>query len=129
MTALDTGPLVAIFHQVCIEALKGIKGPLVTTWPVITEAVYLLDYSQKVQLALLEFISEGNINIHHLGHEGAARVAELMGKYSSLPMDLTDASIVVMCEQLKIQGVFTLDRKDFSVYRPRHTKAFKLIPE
>ena len=62
MMLIDTGPIVAFFdtsdayHSVCIEALKGVKEPLVTTWPVLTEAFYLLGFSWKAQDNLWEFI-------------------------------------------------------------------------
>lgn len=51
MILIDTGPLVAFFdasdtyHATCLEILRGLKGPLVTVWPVMTEAFYLLNFS------------------------------------------------------------------------------------
>ena len=65
MIIIDTGPIVAIFdrddkyHQRCIEILKGIKEPLITTCPVITEAFYLLNFSPSVQDDFWEFIQRG----------------------------------------------------------------------
>jgi predicted nucleic acid-binding protein len=45
---IDTGPLVAIVserdaeHSACIEQSRTISRPMVTCWPVVTEAVWLL---------------------------------------------------------------------------------------
>jgi predicted nucleic acid-binding protein len=46
MILLDTGPIVALFdssdgyHKICIDLLKSVKEPLITTWPVLTELFY-----------------------------------------------------------------------------------------
>ena len=41
----------------------------------------------------------------------------LMGKYADLPMDMADASLAVLAEQLNSGRILTVDRRDFSVYR------------
>jgi len=51
-----------------------------------------------------------------------------MEKYKDLPMDLADGTLVVLGESKKTKDIFTLDHKDFTVYRPCHTKSFTLIP-
>lgn len=56
------------------------------------------------------------------------RMRAFMEKYRDAPMDIADASLVVLAEDLKIKTVFTLDKKDFSRYRPRHCKHFTSIP-
>ena len=53
---------------------------------------------------------------------------ELMEKYQDLPMDLADAALVRAAEREKIKRVFTLDRKDFGVYRPVGLGHFTLLP-
>jgi predicted nucleic acid-binding protein len=42
---------------------------------------------------------------------------ELMRKYADRPMDLADAALVRVAEREGIRKIFTIDRKDFSVYR------------
>jgi predicted nucleic acid-binding protein len=57
-----------------------------------------------------------------------ARMAELVTKYSALRLDPTDASVIAIAERLNVRQVATLDRRDFSVVRPRHAEAFKILP-
>ena len=52
----------------------------------------------------------------------------LMRKYHDLPMDLADAALVAVAERERISKIFTLDRKDFEVYRPAGIRRFDIIP-
>jgi predicted nucleic acid-binding protein len=105
------------------------RGPLITTWPVITEALYLLNFSLKAQDGLWEFLIRGGVEVVHVGIGEMARCRELMAKYRDLPMDLADATLVALGEKRSIDRIFTLDHRDFKVYRPTHVKRFKLIPD
>ena len=53
---------------------------------------------------------------------------ELMKRYRDLPMDLADAALVRIAERQKLREVFTLDKKDFSVYRPSRMGRFVIVP-
>lgn len=134
MIIIDTGPIVALFdkddqyHQVCVEILKGIKEPLITTWPVLTEAFYLLNFSWRVQDDLWQFIQRGGLKVDPLEESIYFRLRELMKKYHDLPMGLADASLVLLGEEKKLSTVFTLDHKDFLIYRPKHKRRFSLLP-
>jgi predicted nucleic acid-binding protein len=134
MILVDTGPIVAFFdasdayHQSCIGILKDITEPLATTWSVLTEAFYLLGFSWKAQDNLWEFLLRGGMEVLSLDGKMQARCRELMGKYRDLPMDLADGTVVTVAEDRKIEIIFTLDHKDFNVYKPAHSKSFKLIP-
>ena len=134
MILIDTGPLVAFFdasdnyHGTCLDILKDLRGPLPTVWPVLTEAFYLLNFSWKAQDNLWEFLARGGIEIADLETRHMGRCRALMGKYGDLPMDLADAALVAVAEARKIESIFTLDHKDFSIYRPSHLKRLALIP-
>jgi len=51
----------------------------------------------------------------------------IMSRYADLPMDLADASLVVVAERLRLRKVFTLDRH-FRLYHPRHLRHFEIVP-
>jgi predicted nucleic acid-binding protein len=134
VTLLDAGPLVALVHASdqehdrCRTALGSIRRPLCTVWPVITEALYLLDFSWKAQDAVWAMLDEGGVTLIGLDAGDVPRMRELMRKYRDLPMDVADAALVTVAEREGITRVFTLDRRDFEVYRPAKIGRFSLVP-
>lgn len=134
MILVDAGPLVAIFHaddqnhDRCVRALRSLSGPLTTVWPVLTEAMYLLSFSWEAQAALWEMIETEVLVILALDRGDTARMKELMRKYRDLPMDLADAALVRVAERERVRRVFSLDRRDFTVYRPEKIGRFSIIP-
>ena len=50
-----------------------------------------------------------------------------MERYESLPMDFADATLVVLAELFQATTVFTLDSRDFGVYRLGR-RTFRLVP-
>ena len=134
-TLTDTGPLVALIdrgeerHSECAELLTTLTAPLVTTWPCVTEAMHLLEYSGgwRFQKALWKLIETGALTIHSLSEQETFRMAALMEKYHDTPMDLADASLVATAETRKLRRVFTLD-SDFLVYRANDKDPFEVSP-
>jgi uncharacterized protein len=133
-TLVDAGPLVALLdrsdrhHAACVSAAKILPAPLLSVWPVVTEAMYLLGDSWAAQRALLGDVIDGTLTLLTLGADDVRRVRQLMEKYRDLPMDLADASLVAVGERERIARVFTLDRRDFSVYRPARLGRFDIVP-
>jgi hypothetical protein len=131
---VDAGPLVALIHADdrhharCREALKTIREPLGTVWPAVTEAMYLLGFSSRAQDALWRLLERDAVKILSLDASDVPRMRELMRKYSDLPMDLADAALVRVAEREKIPRVFTIDRRDFELYRPRGLRRFAILP-
>jgi uncharacterized protein len=130
---VDAGPLVALLdrsdpdHQACRSALTAVRDPLATVWPAITEAMYLLGrVSWPAQDALWELLEE--VKILPLEPRDTRRMRALMEKYRSLPMDLADAALVAVAEREMIRAIFTLDGRDFGVYRPARIGRFSVIP-
>ncbi len=132
---LDTGPLVAILserdehHDACVEQLRQLTPPLLTCWPVITEAAWLLRLDVTAVQRMLAGFDVGLLELLPLGEEAAPWVSDFMTRYSNLGVQLADACLVYLAEREGIQTVFTLDRRDFTVYRFGKNKSFNLIPE
>ena len=123
MILVDTGPLVALFdpadgsHGRCVETLATIEEPIATTVPVLTEAFHLLGPASVGAQRLMDFVTDGDLRVLHLDDPGIKRAFELMVQYADAPMDLADASLVALAEQLDLRTVFTIDRTDFAIYR------------
>jgi predicted nucleic acid-binding protein len=134
MILVDAGPLVALVdaddqhHAACAAALRAIKEPLGTVWPALTEAMYLLSDQPRAQEAVWEMLSRGAVRLLSLDIHDVPRMRELMRKYSDRPMDLADAALVRVAERDGIRTIFTVDRKDFGVYRLHGRVRPRIIP-
>ena len=132
---LDTGPWVALIdrsesrHLDSVEWLKDFRGYLYSTEAVLTEVMYLLNFSTKAQLAALDFIVQSIVEIVPTDIESTQKTKTLITKYSDLPMDYADATLVCLASETGIRNIVTFDQKDFSVYRLNKTKPFVIHPE
>jgi predicted nucleic acid-binding protein len=116
------------YHVVCQETLSSLNDSLVTVWPVVTETMYLLRSYGRAQDALWEIIETEAVEILALEKDDVARIKELMRKYRDLPMDLADAALVRVAERERLRRIFTLDRRDFQIYRPSRIGRFAILP-
>jgi len=90
--------------------------------------MYLLNFSIKAQNALLEMVELGTLKIASLDERDVPRIRELMNKYKDHPMDFADAALVRIAEREKLRRVFTVDRRDFTVYRLSRLGRFSIVP-
>jgi predicted nucleic acid-binding protein len=131
---VDTGPIVAILsasdehHGPCVEQLRSIKGPLLTCWPVLIEAAWLLrTYSSALRMLMSSF--EGRpFELLPLDEADLSGIAGILAKYQGLGIQLADASLVHLANREGIETIFTLDRRDFSVLRLARGKKLRVIP-
>lgn len=92
------------------------QGNLLTTWPVVTEVCHLLKFSVDVQLNFLRWIQRGGVEIAEIEGLLIERIIALTEKYRDRPMDLADASLVVLAMKTGIHRILSLD-SDFDIYR------------
>ena len=132
---VDTGPLVALlsrddsYHNACVNALRDMPGPLLSCWPVITEAVWLLRRSPRTVQQLLRSINGRFLELLPLAGAEAADVAALMKRYEDIRPQLADAALVYLANREQIDTIFTLDQRDFAIYRSGRNRAFNIVPE
>jgi len=131
---VDTGPLVAVLdrsdrhHAACVATLRDIRAPLISVWPVLTEASHLLAPFPQAQDELLGLVLDGALRIESVLETDIGRMRQFMLKYRDLPMDLADAALLSVAERLEVRSVFTTDRRDFSLYRTKSRTRLRLLP-
>jgi uncharacterized protein len=130
---IDTGVLIALLdrrdpnHLRCVQVAKELPNtPLITTWCCLTEAMYFMGKigGFKAQQGLWTLLLSQRILLQN---PNETRMAELMTTYQDTPMDLADASLVALAEELGEVQIFTLD-SDFYVYRTSRGEAFECLP-
>ena len=127
---MDAGPLVALFdasdkhHRWAVDAIQDEPYRLVTTWPVLAETAAML--STESWIDCLQFASEGGMHISELPHSALADLIRWAKKYRDLPMDLGDASLVVLAGMTGTRRIITID-SDFGIYRLAGNKTFEMI--
>jgi len=131
----DTGPLVATVrerekaHKRCVSALKELRAPLLTCWPVLTEVAWLLRKEPEGMKALGGLIRSGSVKLVELDEAALHWIIEFLGRYASAGAQMADAALMYIAEREGIDTVFTLDRRDFSVYRTTDGRALNIVPE
>ena len=139
-TLLDSGPLVGaasrkdFAHERCLQLLRDVPGPLLLPDTVLIEACWVIGdrVGPKSHAIFLEAVAaelEGSrYHLVALLPADLARMSELVSQYADLRLDPTDASVIAIAERLGVTQVATLDRRDFSVVRPRHAGGFRIVP-
>ena len=139
MIVCDTGPLVAAAlsndddHYACVELLTGLhlaNRTILVPAPVVAEVGYLLarEGGARLESMFLRSMANGDLVPVELSPADYARMAELVDQYADLPLGTTDAAVIAVAERLDIAEIATLDRRHFTVVRPRHTDALTLLP-
>ena len=131
MILADTGYWLALantrdrWHRAAVTVTQQLDEHLVVTWPVITETCHLMLSRLGVQ-AELRFIEQvsANAEIHELGQEHLGPIRVLMEKYADLPMDLTDASLVLAATEIGEGRILSTDQRDFNAYRWKDVEPF-----
>ena len=134
---IDSGPLIALFavddrhHARFDQLVSGLSAPglrLLTTWPCIVEASYLLGVPQRFEL--LEWVRLGGatvypFDIQHLGDmiDGMRRYTEQRKR----EMDLADASLCWLAWDTGLREIMTVDAADFGRHRLPDGSGFRML--
>jgi len=136
MIIADTGFWVALFspkdryHQLAQQSLRKINEPLITTYPVLTETCHLLlkRSGHQAVISFMNSYAQGAFKLYHLDQDNhPKRIMQVMEKYADLPMDLADASLVMLADYLGHGRILTTDLRDFHTYRWKSQHPFQNI--
>ncbi|MGB7415028.1 MAG: PIN domain-containing protein [Thermosynechococcaceae cyanobacterium] len=133
MIIVDTGFWLALanrkddHHQQATTALTHLQEPLITTWPVITETCYLLLHrlGTDAQERFILSLDQGAFAVFDLAPKQSLQIQSLMHQYRNLPMDLADASLVILAEHLGHGRIVSVDERDFNTYRWKNKHPFE----
>jgi len=121
-TLIDSGPLIALFdrsdryHEKVLVFMKTFKGELITSWSVITEVSHMLDFNLQVQIDFLKWCELGGVKLYEITQEELSDIRAMMQKYSDIPMDLADGTLMYIASKEKIKNIISID-SDFDIYR------------
>ncbi len=121
-TIVDSGPLIALFdkndkyHQVVVDFFRDFQGEFITTWAVITEVTHMLDFNLKVQIDFLKWVELGALRLYNIEQSELREIIRMMSKYTNVPMDLADSSLMYVAQKEKITDIVSID-SDFDIYR------------
>lgn len=134
---LDTGPILALLdagdeaHERSVALVERLGEDLVVPTCVLVEVDYWVRklFAPQNWSVFVEDIASGAYRLEPLTLSDLERAAELERDYEDLDLGLVDASVIAVCERLGETKVATLDRRDFSIVRPRHCEALTLLPD
>lgn len=132
---VDTGAVVALVnradrhHAAAAEWFSHYRGRLLTTEAVITETAYVLAASRAHQRAALLWFERaraaGLLQVEPIADYAA--LDEIIARYSKLPCDYADATLIALAEHTGVFVIATIDQRDFSIYRLRGHKRFRIV--
>jgi uncharacterized protein len=129
---VDSGPLIALFnksdryHERILKFLKNFNGRLKTSWIVVSEVMHLLSFSVNAQLNFLEWIARGGLIVEDIKSNDMDYLIKRIKKYSDLPMDLADASLMCLAERENILQILSID-SDFDIYKTLKGKSLQNV--
>ena len=133
---LDTGPLYASLdrsdqdHAACRALIEGAAEQLIIPAPVLVEVDYWIGQrlTPGALVALLGDIEAGAYEVADLTAGDYGRIRELCDRYADADIGFVDAAVFAMVERYGETKLATLDRRHFSLLRPRHRESIDLLP-
>jgi predicted nucleic acid-binding protein len=118
------------WHSRVVRFLKRSPHELIVPSPVLPEAAYLLaaHLGPEAEQELIRSVVNGEMTLEEITLQDLRRTLELLDRHAAARIGFVDAAVVATAERLKISRILTTDRRDFSLIRPRHCKAFELLP-
>lgn len=82
----------------------------------------------QIAIQLLTKIFESEIPLLPLETEDVLRARDIMATYADNRFDFVDCCVMAFSERLNVTKVYTFDRRDFTIFRPRHCSYLELLP-
>ena len=118
------------FHQEAMDFVEQRGESLLVPDVVLPEVCYLFsrDLGYHGMLRFLEYFSRIEARLEPVAKDDLERVHSIATTYADARLDIVDCCIMALAERLHITRIATFDRRDFSIFRPRHCRFFELAP-
>ncbi|MFN6468873.1 MAG: type II toxin-antitoxin system VapC family toxin [Nostoc sp. SerVER01] len=135
LAVADTGFVVALLNR--SDAMHSIvvtvytqQQKILLPQTVLAELAYLVGRNTGIAtvVAFLQGLSASRFSLVALTEQDVIRVAEILDEYADNRIDFVDASVMAIAERYGIKKIFTLDQRDFRLYRPQHCDSFEILP-
>lgn len=131
----DTGFIVALIdsqdsHHWEVKNIYLQQQKIIVPQSVLAEVAYLLGCNAGISsvIQFLRLLKTSRFELMALTEEDISRIGDILAEYQDSRVDFVDASVMAMAERLNLTIILTLDRRDFSLYRPQNCTAFTLLP-
>lgn len=134
LAVVDTGPLYAAVdqddadHARCRAVLQDATRRLVIPALVVAEVTYLIANRLGAGVEARFLRSLARLDLEAPAPEDWPRIAELVEQYGDFPLGGIDASVIALAERLDVDTIATLDERHFRAVRPKHRRAFPVVP-
>lgn len=133
---IDTSFLVALAvtsdsnHAAALKLLPTLQGERILPIPVMPESFYMVSVRLHYRAAvkLYTYMQTAGFKIEPLTLADRLRMGEIMTQYLDAEFDFVDLALMTIAERLNITQVCTFDRRDFSIFRPKHSSHLEILP-
>ncbi len=110
--------------------MREIGGRRVVPAPVLPELFYMMTARVGYTSAVNFFstLQSAAFHIEALTAEDMARMSQIMTEYRDNAFDFVDVAIMALSERLNVTDIYTLDQRDFTIFRPKHCPYLTLLP-
>ena len=131
---VDTGAILALldrtdrWHQVCVDAFRQLRLPLLTSEAVLTEVFHLVGDSRAEMEAAWKLAGSGALVLAPIEKAELTHLRNLMSRYGDRPMDFAGATLVYLAKRESVTTILTVDHADFDTYRIEGRRRFRVLP-
>jgi predicted nucleic acid-binding protein len=131
---MDAGAILALLdrgnpeHARCAAVFREARLPLMTSGAVLAEVFRVVGTDRKRVEAVWGFLRSGAVVLGVIADAELAEVQGLMARYSEVPMDFADATLVYLARRESLGTVFTMDGADFENYFISGKRKFMVLP-
>ena len=133
---LDTGVVLALAntrdpaHAACRASLERERESVIVPQAILPELSYLIAsrLGSAAETRFFAALPQSGWRLEGLTDADFTRVSELLTEYEDARLGFVDAAVIAIAERSGARTIYTLDRRHFTLVRPRHTEAFTLLP-